>query len=69
MSRRLFADLVIISCDSITNVDLFPLFNCFRKNNASVVMQLFKGGMDVDAVVPGPKAKHKQGEQMHRKNY
>lgn len=33
----------------------------FRQNNASIVAQLFKSGIEADAVVPGPKAKHKQG--------
>lgn len=35
------------------------MLNLFRKNNASIVAQLFKGGMDADAIVPGPKTKHK----------
>ena len=61
-SCRLKADLVVVSCDTITNVSLFPLLNCFRQHDASVVVQLFKGGIEADAVVPGPKAKHKQGE-------
>lgn len=58
---RIKCDLVLISCDTITNVSLFPLLDCFRNNNASIVVQLFKGGVEADAVVPGPKAKHKQG--------
>lgn len=59
---RLKCDLVIVSCDTITNVSLFPLFNYFRQNNASVVLQLFKTGIEQDAVVPGPKTKHKLGK-------
>lgn len=58
---RLKSDLVVVSCDCITNISLFPLLNSFRRNDASLVVQLFKGGMEADAVVPGPKAKHKQG--------
>lgn len=55
-------DLVVVSCDTVTNVDLFTMLDLFRKNNASIVMQLFKGGLEADVVVPGPKAKHKQGK-------
>lgn len=63
---RLKTDLVVVSCDCITNISLFPLLNCFRKNNASIVVQLFKGGLDADAIVPGPKAKHKQGTALQK---
>lgn len=39
------------------------MLNYFLKNNASIVTQLFKGGMEADVVVPGPKTKQKQGKQ------
>lgn len=38
------------------------MLNCFRKNNASIVAQLFKAGMEADTIVPGPKTKHKHGK-------
>lgn len=56
-------DLVVVSCDTVTNIDLFAMLNCFRQNNASIVAQLFKAGLEVDTVIPGPKMKHKIGIQ------
>lgn len=55
-------DLVVISCDTVTNINLFKMLNLFRQNDASIVTQLFKGGLEADAIVPGPKTKHKQGK-------
>lgn len=52
-----------MSCDTVTNIDLSVMLNYFLKNNASIVTQLFKGGMEADVVVPGPKTKQKQGKQ------
>lgn len=52
---------MIVSCDTVTNIDLFKMINKFRQNNASIVTQLFKGGLEADTIVPGPKTKHKQG--------
>lgn len=40
------------------------MLNYFRQYNASIVAQLFKGGAEADAVVPGPKTKHKQGNNL-----
>lgn len=52
---------MIVSCDTITNIDLHKMLNQFRQNNASIVAQLFKGGLEAETIVPGPKTKHKQG--------
>lgn len=57
------SDVVLVSCDTITNIDLFSMLNTFRQNKASIVTQLFKGGLDADTIVPGPKTKHKLGEK------
>lgn len=62
---RIKCDLVVVSCDTITNVSLLPMLNYFRQYNAAVVAQLFKGGIEADVVVPGPKTKHKQGSCPH----
>lgn len=51
-----------MSCDTVTNINLFTMLDQFRQNDASIVTQLFKGGLDADIVVPGPKTKHKQGK-------
>lgn len=51
--------MLIVSCDTITNVCLFPLLNIFRQHDASVAALFLKGGAEADTVVPGPKTKHK----------
>ncbi|XP_031633810.1 translation initiation factor eIF-2B subunit gamma-like [Contarinia nasturtii] len=64
ISDRIKCDFVIVSCDTITNIDLFSMLNCFRKTNASIVAQLFKGGLEADTIVPGPKTKHKHDRDL-----
>lgn len=51
--------MLIVSCDTISNVCLFPLLNMFRQHDASVSALFLKGGAESDTVVPGPKTKHK----------
>lgn len=58
---RIKADLLVVSCDTITNVDLFPLLNTFRQHDASLSVLFLKGGAEANTVVPGPKNKHKPG--------
>lgn len=58
---RIKTDVFLMTCDIIMDVDLFPLFNCFRSNDASVVSLLLdNAGSESDIVVPGPKTKYKQ---------
>lgn len=63
IGERIKSDVLLISCDVVTNVDFYPVLNMFRKNDASVV-SLFINGSNVDGstpiVIPGPKTKHKQ---------
>ncbi|XP_055917611.1 translation initiation factor eIF-2B subunit gamma [Eupeodes corollae] len=56
---KIKSDFIVISCDVITNVCLYPLINKFRQHDASVAALLFKSGFENDVVVPGPKNKHK----------
>lgn len=60
---KIKCDVVVLSCDTITNVNLHPLLDCFRQYNASIVTQLFECGFEADTIVPGPKTKHKQGDR------
>lgn len=63
ISERIKADVFLVSCDVVTNVDLYPVLNMFRKNDASVVSLFFNGsGADGSSAItiPGPKTKHKQ---------
>lgn len=53
--------MLVVSCDTITNADLFPLIKEFRQHNASMGALFLKGGAEADTVVPGPKTKHKPG--------
>lgn len=59
VSERIHSDVLLISCDTITNIDFFPALNLFRKNNASCVAVFNKTGFEEPIDVPGPKSKHK----------
>lgn len=63
ISERIKSDVFLISCDVVTNVDIYPVLNMFRKNDASVVSLFFSASgsaNDATITIPGPKAKHKQ---------
>ncbi|XP_058064881.1 translation initiation factor eIF-2B subunit gamma [Anopheles bellator] len=59
VSDKIKTDLVVLSCDSIIELKLFPLLYSFREQDASLQMFLMEGGKDQDVVVPGPKTKYK----------
>lgn len=61
MISRIKTDLLVVSCDTITNVSLSPMFDLFRKNDASVVSLFSKGGVEAEFTAPGPKTKYKPG--------
>lgn len=61
LGDKIVFDVVCVSCDLITDVDLSQAFNVFRKHNASVVSMFFNPQSNDGIVVPGPKAKHKPG--------
>lgn len=65
---KIKCDVVVISCDTVTNISLVPMLNQFRQYNAAIVSQLFKSGIEADAIVPGPKTKHKQGRAFAEKS-
>ncbi|EDW85673.1 uncharacterized protein Dwil_GK23030 [Drosophila willistoni] len=56
---RIKSDFVVMSCDLVSNVKLYPLINKFREHDAALAMLLFKSGFESDVVMPGPKSKHK----------
>lgn len=56
---KIKSDILIVSCDVITNASLYPLFNIFRQHDASVAALLLPGGAENAAIVPGPKTKYK----------
>ncbi|KAH8339956.1 hypothetical protein KR067_003814 [Drosophila pandora] len=56
---KIKSDFLVISCDLVSNVSLYPLINKFREHDASLALLLFPSGFESDVVMPGPKTKHK----------
>ncbi|XP_030379474.1 translation initiation factor eIF-2B subunit gamma [Scaptodrosophila lebanonensis] len=56
---RIKSDFLVVSCDIVSNVSLYPLINKFREHDAALALLLFKSGFESDVVLPGPKNKHK----------
>lgn len=59
VSERIKTDVLLISCDTVTNVDFYPVLNMFRKNDASIVSLFFRNSVDRSITIPGPKSKYK----------
>lgn len=57
-SNRLKSDVLILSCDLITNVSLSPLFELYRKHNAALTA-LFTPVNSAPITTPGPATKNK----------
>lgn len=62
VQEKLKADVLVVSCDIITDVNLGGVLNLFRKHNASVATLLFPSNNAEALVLPGPKSKHKPGK-------
>ncbi|KAK3919147.1 Translation initiation factor eIF-2B subunit gamma [Frankliniella fusca] len=62
ISEKIKTDIVVVSCDLVTDASLSPALELFRKNEAAVTM-LFLKSMEVSSAenlpTPGPKTKHK----------
>ncbi|KAH8300707.1 hypothetical protein KR018_011818 [Drosophila ironensis] len=56
---KIKSDFLVLSCDLVSNVSLYPLINKFREHDASLSLLLFPSGFESDVVMPGPKTKHK----------
>lgn len=56
---KIQSDFLVLSCDIVSNVSLYPLINKFRQHDASLTALLFKSGFESDVTLPGPKTKHK----------
>lgn len=59
---RITSDVICVSSDIVTDIDLNDAIDEFRRHNASVVGIFFHPQPMGDVVVPGPKTKHKPGE-------
>lgn len=65
VSEKIKSDVILISCDTITNIDFFPVLDLFRMNDASCVA-LFDKGSDSSSssiIIPGPKVKQQKHEK------
>ncbi|XP_057663761.1 translation initiation factor eIF-2B subunit gamma [Diorhabda carinulata] len=56
---KLKSDVLIFSCDFVSNVNLNGLLDVFRANNASIASLLIHPQNTENIIVPGPKSKHK----------
>lgn len=59
VADKIKTDFLILSCDIVSNVSLYPLINKFRQHDASMAAMFFKSGFESDVTLPGPKTKHK----------
>lgn len=59
-NNKIKRDLVVVSCDLITDFKLHNVLNQFRMHRASILSLFFKNEEEPVAV-PGPKQKYKPG--------
>lgn len=58
--EKIYTDILVISCDLITNVDILEILNVYRKHNASVTaLMLPTPKLPDDFITPGLKNKQK----------
>lgn len=61
ISDKIKSDVVVVSCDFVSDVKLKGVLDLFRKHDASVVSLLLRQGRHEQIAVPGPKTKYKPG--------
>lgn len=60
LQEKIKKDCLVISCDLIANVDITPLLDVYRKNNASIAALMFPvPKITEDCIIAGPKSKQK----------
>lgn len=67
INDKITKDLLILSCDTVTNIDFYPVLNMFRSQDASLVSLFIKGNgiaSSTNVNVPGPKIKAKQEKDL-----
>lgn len=62
ISDRLKSDVLIVSCDLVSDVNLGGVLDVFRRHNASIASLLFHPQSGARVQIPGPKSKHKPGK-------
>lgn len=56
--EKIYTDILVISCDLITNIDILEMLNLYRKHNASITaLMLPVQEVPDNFVTPGPKNK------------
>lgn len=61
ISDRLKSDVVVLSSDMVSDVDLGGVLNLFRMHNATLATLLFHPQPSENVILPGPKSKNKPG--------
>lgn len=61
------SDIIVVSCDLLTTVDIKYILNFHRKNDASLTALYFEPNADLDLpfTTPGPKSKNKPGKSRY----
>lgn len=62
ISDRLKSDVIVVSCDLVSDFNLSGVLDIFRRHNATLATLLFNSQPSENVIVPGPKSKHKQGK-------
>lgn len=58
---KIKSDVVVLSCDLVSDVKLKGVLDLFRKHDATIASLLLKPEQSQQLIVPGPKAKYKPG--------
>ncbi|XP_066993456.1 translation initiation factor eIF2B subunit gamma [Anabrus simplex] len=59
LGERIKSDVLVVSCDLVTDVNLHEVLNMFRKHHASITALFFQNSSESSGVTPGPKTKYK----------
>ncbi|XP_014250346.1 translation initiation factor eIF-2B subunit gamma [Cimex lectularius] len=59
-SNKIKLDVLVITCDLITNVSLAPLLDMYRKQNSAITAMFVKTQNNTVLTTPGPKTKNKR---------
>lgn len=61
LHEKLKSDVIVMSCDLISDINLNNVLDLFRKHDASLCTLFFNPQSQEQIVIPGPKSKHKPG--------
>ncbi|XP_073977354.1 eukaryotic translation initiation factor 2B subunit gamma [Rhodnius prolixus] len=59
-TNRIKTDVLVVSCDLVTDINISPLLELYRKHDATLTAMFVHSGCSQSALpTPGPKSKHK----------